>query len=112
MKNTLEEIIQRRILILDGAMGTMIQKHKLQEPDFRGVEFRDHPKPLKGNNDILSITMPEVILNIHKEYLEAGAVPRRDSMHWRDHPRRVSQVDREGPLSRAPLPGGEGSASE
>ena len=51
----------------------MIQKHKLQEADFRGEQFRDHPKPLKGNNDILSITKPEVILNIHKEYLEAGA---------------------------------------
>ena len=73
MKNTLEDIIQHRILVLDGAMGTMIQKHKLQEADFRGEQFRDHPKPLKGNNDILSITMPEVILNIHKEYLEAGA---------------------------------------
>ena len=54
-------------------MGTMIQKHKLQEADFRGEQFRDHPKPLKGNNDILSITKPEIILNIHKEYLEAGA---------------------------------------
>ena len=54
-------------------MGTMIQKHKLQEAEFRGEQFRDHPKPLKGNNDILSITRPEVILNIHKEYLEAGA---------------------------------------
>jgi 5-methyltetrahydrofolate--homocysteine methyltransferase len=73
MKSSLNDLIQRRILILDGAMGTMIQKHKLQESDFRGVEFREHPKPLKGNNDILSITMPEVILNIHKEYLEAGA---------------------------------------
>ena len=73
MKNTLEDIIQHRILILDGAMGTMIQKHKLQEADFRGEQFRDHPKLLKGNNDILSLTKPEIILNIHKEYLEAGA---------------------------------------
>ena len=73
MKNSLESIIQHRILILDGAMGTMIQKHKLQEADFRGEQFRDHPTPLKGNNDILSITKPEVILNIHREYLEAGA---------------------------------------
>ena len=54
-------------------MGTMIQKHKLQEADFRGEQFRDHPKLLKGNNDILSLTKPEIILNIHKEYLEAGA---------------------------------------
>ena len=54
-------------------MGTMIQKHKLQEQDFRGERFKDHPKPLKGNNDLLSITKPEVILNIHRQYLEAGA---------------------------------------
>ena len=73
MKNSLNDIIQQRILVLDGAMGTMIQKHKLQEADFRGEQFRDHPKPLKGNNDILSITKPEIILNIHTGYLEAGA---------------------------------------
>jgi 5-methyltetrahydrofolate--homocysteine methyltransferase len=69
----LDEIIQQRILVLDGAMGTMIQKHKLQETDFRGEQYRDHPKPLKGNNDILSITSPDIILKIHREYLEAGA---------------------------------------
>jgi 5-methyltetrahydrofolate--homocysteine methyltransferase len=73
MKSSLNDLIQQRILVLDGAMGTMIQKHKLQETDFRGEQFRDHPKPLKGNNDILSLTKPEIILNIHKEYLEAGA---------------------------------------
>lgn len=73
MKNSLEDIITRHIIVLDGAMGTMIQKHRLQETDFRGEQFRDHPRPLKGNNDILSLTKPEVILNIHKEYLEAGA---------------------------------------
>jgi 5-methyltetrahydrofolate--homocysteine methyltransferase len=54
-------------------MGTMIQKHKLQETDFRGEQFRNHSRPLKGNNDLLSLTKPDVILNIHKEYLEAGA---------------------------------------
>ncbi|MFZ0281384.1 MAG: homocysteine S-methyltransferase family protein, partial [Bacteroidales bacterium] len=73
MNQKLENIIQQRILVLDGAMGTMIQKHKLQEADFRGEMFRDHPKPLKGNNDLLSLTKPEIILNIHREYLEAGA---------------------------------------
>ena len=73
MKSSLNDLIQHRILVLDGAMGTMIQKHKFQETDFRGEQFRDHPKPLKGNNDILSLTKPEIILNIHKEYLEAGA---------------------------------------
>lgn len=73
MNQKLENSIQQRILVLDGAMGTMIQKHKFQEADFRGELFRDHPKPLKGNNDLLSLTKPDVILNIHKEYLEAGA---------------------------------------
>ncbi|MDX9726520.1 MAG: methionine synthase [Bacteroidales bacterium] len=73
MKNSLEEIIRRRILVLDGAMGTMIQKHKLTEENFRGNRFSDHPKPLKGNNDILSLTKPELILAIHNSYLEAGA---------------------------------------
>lgn len=73
MNESLENIIRQRILVLDGAMGTMIQKQKLQEPDFRGEQFRSHPKPLKGNNDILSITRPEVILDIHRQYLEAGA---------------------------------------
>jgi len=73
MKSSLNDIIQQRILVLDGAMGTMIQRHKLQEADFRGEQFRHHPRPLKGNNDILSLTKPEIILNIHKEYLEAGA---------------------------------------
>lgn len=73
MKNNIEEIIRQRILVLDGAMGTMIQRQKLQEADYRGEKFRDHSKPQKGNNDILSITKPEVILDIHTQYLEAGA---------------------------------------
>jgi 5-methyltetrahydrofolate--homocysteine methyltransferase len=73
LKQKLEDIIQKKILILDGAMGTMIQKHKLQENDYRGVEFREHPKLQKGNNDLLSITKPEIIKGIHREYLEAGA---------------------------------------
>ncbi len=73
MTNSLFDIIKSRILVLDGAMGTMIQRLKLQEDDFRGTLFRDHPVPLKGNNDLLSVTKPEVILNIHREYLRAGA---------------------------------------
>jgi len=68
-----ETLINQRILVLDGAMGTMIQKYRLQEADYRGEKFREHPFPLKGNNDILCITRPEVILEIHKSYLEAGA---------------------------------------
>ena len=62
-----------RILVLDGAMGTMIQQHRLTEEDFRGKRFAQHPDPLKGNNDLLSITQPEVIEGIHRAYLEAGA---------------------------------------
>jgi 5-methyltetrahydrofolate--homocysteine methyltransferase len=73
MSNKLENIIQKRILILDGAMGTMIQKHRLSEEDFRGGRFIGHPRPLKGNNDLLVLTQPEIIKAIHLEYLEAGA---------------------------------------
>lgn len=67
------ELMEQRILILDGAMGTMIQTHKLQEDDFRGKRFKNHPKPLKGDNDLLCITRPDIIRKIHREYLEAGA---------------------------------------
>ena len=60
-------------MILDGAMGTMIQKHTLEEEDFRGDRWPNHPSPLKGNNDLLSITRPEIIKDIHRQYYEAGA---------------------------------------
>jgi 5-methyltetrahydrofolate--homocysteine methyltransferase len=73
LKQKIEDIIQQRVLVLDGAMGTMIQKRKLAENDYRGDKFRDHPKPQKGNNDLLSITKPEIIKDIHRQYLEAGA---------------------------------------
>ncbi|HON17917.1 MAG TPA: methionine synthase [Salinivirgaceae bacterium] len=69
----IHKILSERILILDGAMGTMIQRHKLSETDFRGSQFANHSTPLKGNNDILVLTQPEIIFNIHKSYLEAGA---------------------------------------
>ncbi|MDR2122338.1 MAG: homocysteine S-methyltransferase family protein, partial [Flavobacteriaceae bacterium] len=69
----IEELIKEKILILDGAMGTMIQQHRLQEEDYRGERFIDWHKDLKGNNDLLSITQPEIIKNIHLEYFEAGA---------------------------------------
>ena len=69
----IEKELQKRILIIDGAMGTMIQRHKLEEADYRGERFKDWPSDVKGNNDLLSITNPEVIIGIHKEYLEAGA---------------------------------------
>ena len=70
---TLTKILKERILILDGAMGSMIQKHNLAEEDFRAEQFKDHAFPLRGNNDLLSLTKPEIIKNIHKDYLEAGA---------------------------------------
>ena len=73
MKNSIKDILNRRILVLDGAMGTMIQRYNLTEKDFRGTRFKNHSKDLKGNNDILSITRPEIIKAIHHEYLKAGA---------------------------------------
>lgn len=65
--------LKNRILVLDGAMGTMIQRYKLEEADFRKGWFENHPSSLKGNNDLLSLTRPEIIQQIHREYLEAGA---------------------------------------
>ncbi len=73
MKKNVQEIIKDRILILDGAMGTMIQRYKLAEEDYRGTRFRDHSSSLKGNNDLLVLTKPDVIREIHKKYLESGA---------------------------------------
>jgi 5-methyltetrahydrofolate--homocysteine methyltransferase len=69
----LEAALKERILVLDGAMGTMIQGHELQEADFRGERFADHDVALKGNNDILSLTRPDIIRGIHEAFLEAGA---------------------------------------
>ncbi|MCK5468744.1 MAG: homocysteine S-methyltransferase family protein, partial [Cyclobacteriaceae bacterium] len=66
-------ILAERILILDGAMGTMIQNYRLTEEDFRGEQFKNHESPLKGNNDILSLTRPDIIKEIEREYLLAGA---------------------------------------
>src|ERR687885_544763 len=74
--NTEEQIrrlLSDRILLFDGAMGTMIQRLKLDEAAFRGEAFADHPRPLKGCNDLLSITQPQAIADIHAAYLEAGA---------------------------------------
>lgn len=69
----LREILSRRIMVLDGAMGTMIQSYRLGEEDFRGERLRDHPLPLKGDNDVLSLTRPELVAAIHRAYFEAGA---------------------------------------
>lgn len=72
-KSTFETLLSQRILIIDGAMGTMIQRYKMEEEDFRKGRFEDHPGDLKGNNDLLSLTRPDIILEIHRDYLEAGA---------------------------------------
>ena len=69
----IKDIARKRILILDGAMGTMIQRENLQEADFYGQRFEGHPIDLKGNNDLLSITRPDIIKKIHAAYFEAGA---------------------------------------
>ncbi|MCW8804683.1 MAG: homocysteine S-methyltransferase family protein, partial [Ignavibacteriaceae bacterium] len=68
-----KKLLTEKILVIDGAMGTMIQHHNLTEKDFRGERFKDHPHDLKGNNDLLSITQPEIIKDIHRAYFEAGA---------------------------------------
>ena len=73
MKKEIQECLNERILIIDGAMGTMIQQYKLEEKDYRGDRFKDWHKDVKGNNDLLSITQPQIIQAIHKAYLEAGA---------------------------------------
>ncbi len=73
MLEKLNKILNERILVLDGAMGTMIQRYNLSEDDFRGKRFKDHPHDLKGNNDLLSLTQPEMIKEIHRAYFNAGA---------------------------------------
>ena len=73
MRQTLEKILEKRIMILDGAMGTMIQAHKFEEDDYRGERFKDYEILLKGNNDLLTLTQPEAIKEIHRKYLAAGA---------------------------------------
>ncbi|NTW26382.1 MAG: hypothetical protein HGA37_16905, partial [Lentimicrobium sp.] len=71
-KNIFKEL-ENRVLVLDGAMGTMIQRYRLEESDYRGERFRNHPSDVKGNNDLLCLTRPDIILEIHKAYLDAGA---------------------------------------
>lgn len=73
MQKSIYEELEKRVLVLDGAIGTMIQKYDLGENDFRGNRFKDHGSLLKGNNDLLCITRPDIILEIHKKYLDAGA---------------------------------------
>ncbi|MCS6848442.1 MAG: methionine synthase [Anaerolineae bacterium] len=72
-KPPITELLEQRILVLDGAMGTMIQRYRLQEEDYRGERFKDHPIELKNNNEVLNLVRPDIILDIHRQYLEAGA---------------------------------------
>ncbi|MEY5063085.1 MAG: hypothetical protein RLZZ112_1049, partial [Verrucomicrobiota bacterium] len=72
-RRQLEQALGKRIVLMDGAMGTMVQRHPLSEKDFRGERFAAHPKDLKGNNDVLAVTRPDIIGGIHRAYLEAGA---------------------------------------
>ncbi len=69
----IKDLLQDRILILDGAMGTMLQRYKFTEADFRGERFKDWEHPLQGNNDLLSLTQPEAIAEVHRKYFAAGA---------------------------------------
>lgn len=73
VEKKLRELLSQRILMIDGAMGTMIQRYKLEEADYRGERFKDYHMDIKGNNDLLCITQPQIIKEIHKEYLDAGA---------------------------------------
>lgn len=71
--STIHQELEKRILVIDGAMGTMIQRYKLSEEDYRGERFKDWPSDVKGNNDLLNLTQPAIITEIHKQYLDAGA---------------------------------------
>src|SRR2546429_2668254 len=73
VRERLERLFQSRIVILDGSMGVMLQHKGLSDEDFRGHRFRDHPKPLRNNSDVLCLTQPELVTQVHREYLEAGA---------------------------------------
>lgn len=73
MAEDLRQLLEKKLLVLDGAMGTMIQRHRLRENDFRGERFANHPCDLQGNNDLLCLTRPDIVTDIHRQYIEAGA---------------------------------------
>src|ERR1700744_4431102 len=73
IRKTIQDCLKERILIIGGAMGTMIQRHKLEEKDYRGERFKDWPSDVRGNNDLLYLTQPDIIEGMHREYLETGA---------------------------------------
>ena len=96
----LQTLLAQRILFLDGAMGTMIQRHTLTEADFRGQRFADWPQDIKGNTDVLVLTQPHIIADIHRQYLLAGAdILETNSFNSTDLPRTCTSVRRvESPL--------------
>src|SRR3989449_10566711 len=73
VRDRLDQLFQERIVILDGSMGVMLQHKGLSDEQFRGERFRNHPKPLRNNSDVLCLTQPELVTQVHREYLEAGA---------------------------------------
>ena len=91
----IERIAKNRLLFLDGAMGTMVQRHRLTEADFRGTRFADHPRDLRGDNDILVLTQPDVIRGIHEQYLAAGA-----DMHRAGRDSEIGGVEKRQALPR------------
>src|SRR2546428_3295559 len=72
VRERLDQLFQQRIAIFDGSMGVMLQHKGLSDEDFRGERFRNHPKPLRNNSDVLCLTQPELVTQVHREYLEAG----------------------------------------
>ena len=72
-RERIEALLAERVVVMDGAMGTMIQRHRLAEADYRGERFQDHAHDLRGNNDVLALTRPDLVSAIHDEYLAAGA---------------------------------------
>src|SRR4030088_3811291 len=73
VRGRLDRLFKQRIVIFDGSMGVMLQHRGLSDEDFRGERFRDHPKPLRNNSDVLNLTQPGLVLQVHRDYLEAGA---------------------------------------
>src|SRR2546425_10162619 len=73
VRDRLDQLFQERIVIFDGSMGVMLQHKGLSDEAFRGERFRNHPKPLRNNSDVLCLTQPELVMQVHRDYLEAGA---------------------------------------
>ena len=98
----LKALLAQRIVVIDGAMGTMIQARRLQEQDYRGERFKDNPKDLKGNSDVLNLTRPDVITDIHRAYLEAG------EPHVERHPVNLNELVERAAGRHRPIAGPRG----